>query len=221
MRLAARRTTRRLLSLTPAGRRVIALYRLSDLRPYLERIGWLRSYEEQLPVDGSGESLPWFTYAAISFLAPRVRPEMSVFEYGSGNSTFWWSTRVRSVVSYEHDAQWFQHLKPRIPPNVDYHFCALSDDTKYSSAITRFHRQIDVVVIDGRDRVNCAKNSLGALAEGGVIIWDNSDRVKYQEGYAFLADHGFKRLDFEGLGPIGIRSWCTSVFYRQPNCLGI
>jgi hypothetical protein len=32
---------------------------------------------------------------------------------------------------------------------------------------------------------------------------------------------GFKRLDFEGLKPAGIRSYSTAVFYRPGNALGL
>jgi hypothetical protein len=79
----------------------------------------------------------------------------------------------------------------------------------------------DIIVIDGRDRVNCAKNSLGALKEDGVIIWDNSERSKYAEGYAFLKDNGFKRIEFTGIGPVNSFAWSTTVFYRNKNCLAI
>lgn len=64
-------------------------------------------------------------------------------------------------------------------------------------------------------------NSIKTLKDDGVIIWDNSDRVNYQEGYDFLLANGFKRLDFWGIGPVNSYSWCTSIFYRKENCLKI
>jgi hypothetical protein len=191
------------------------------LAGYLGNQGWFRSVELGLPVDGDGNCLPWFTYCAISFLTGRVRPEMTVFEYGSGHSTLWWSGRVKKVVSYEHDSNWFATLKPRIPANVDYFHVPLEYGGDYSKAILGFQDYFDIIVIDGRDRVQCAKNSLGALRSNGVIIWDNSDRTSYAEGYQFLADHGFKQIDFQGLGPINDYQWTTSVFYRDLNCLSL
>ena len=92
---------------------------------------------------------------------------------------------------------------------------------EYSKTILRYNNAFDIIVIDGRDRVNCARNCLGALKDNGVVIWDNSDRDKYEEGYAYLVQNGFNRLDFDGLGPINCDGWRTSVFYRQNNCLGI
>ena len=94
-------------------------------------------------------------------------------------------------------------------------------DQAYSNSILAYRETFDIIVVDGRDRVECAKNSLQALKPNGVIIWDNSDRPEYEAGYEFLLNKGFKRIDFSGFGPINSRAWCTSVFYRPGNCLGI
>jgi hypothetical protein len=91
----------------------------------------------------------------------------------------------------------------------------------YSKAILNFKDRFDIVVVDGRDRVNCAKNCLGALKLDGVVLWDNSDRTKYEEGYRFLGDRGFRRLRFRRHVPDYQRRSQTSIFYRRENCLGI
>ena len=197
------------------------LLRCFTLRFYLDEVGWFKSVERGMPVDREGSPLPWFTYSAISFLGNRLRPDMKVFEYGSGHSTLWWSSRVSSVVAYEHDALWFERLKPRVPPNVKHVFCKLEPNGDYCRGVLRERTRFDVIVIDGRDRVNCARNVAEAIADDGVVIWDNSDREKYKEGFDILAAHGFKRIDFDGFGPINTRPWRTSIFYRDSNCLGI
>lgn len=207
-----------LLSRTHIGNKL--LFCLS-LWPYLERIGGFRSFEESLPVDQDGNCLPWFTYPMISFLNGKIQSNMTVFEYGSGNSTLWWSKQVSSVTSCEHDLDWYNSLKERIPSNVKYIHCELDYGGQYCRTILGYKDIFNIIVIDGRDRVNCAKNSLKALKGDGVIIWDNSDREYYIEGYSYLIQNGFRRLDFEGLGPIGIREWCTSIFYRDNNCFEI
>jgi hypothetical protein len=215
-------TTKQIMSRLAGGnvliRRTIALWRL---RHYLGEIGWLNSQRTGLPVDRDGNPLPWLTYPAISFLEERLRKEMRVFEYGSGNSTFWWSQRVSSVMSCEHNLNWYKSMQPRIPPNVEYIYSALTYGGEYSKVISRYKTIFDIVVIDGRDRINCARNAVTAMKEDGVIIWDNSDRNQYAEGYAHLAGNSFRRLDFRGLGPINTGEWCTSIFYRRDNCLAI
>lgn len=213
-----KRTAKNLLSKSAFGKKLIYT---RSLQPYLEDVGWFRSAEERLPVDRNGNCLPWITYPAISFLNNKVRSDMVVFEYGSGNSTLWWSERVSSIVSYEHNRDWHNSFKEIVPTNVEYVYCSLDYGGEYSKAIQKYKNKFSIVVIDGRDRVNCALNSIGALRDDGLIIWDNSDREEYEIGYSYLMDNGFRRLDFEGHGPINTYIWCTSIFYRDNNCFGI
>ena len=218
MQVFMKKMAKGLISRTTTGKRLI---RVGGLTPYLDEKGWFRSAEERLPVDRDGKPLPWYTYPMISFLNDRVKSDMHVFEYGSGNSTLWWSKQVSSVTSCEHDRKWYDSLKPKMPPNVNYIFCELDYGGQYCQTIVPFEAGFDCIIIDGRDRANCARNSLEALRTDGVIIWDNSDREKYQEGYMLLKQNGFGRIDFWGLGPLSSYEWCTSIFYRDDNCLGI
>ena len=218
MKASIKKLAKRLLFQSDIGKKQGYSHSLS---PYLEKIGWFQSVEKRLPIDRDGNCLPWYTYPAISFLNGKIRSEMRVFEYGSGNSTLWWSRQVSSLTSCEHNLGWFNSLKARIPSNVDYIYCELDYGKHYCETILAYKDRFNIIVIDGRDRVNCAKNSIGALKMDGVIIWDNSDRKKYQEGYSYLIQNGFRRLDFWGLGPINSYEWCTSIFYRDQNCLEI
>lgn len=185
---------------------------------FLQELGWLETYRSKLPINHAGP-LPWLTYPAIAFLEKRVRDDLRVFEYGSGYSSLWWASRVRHVVACEHDVNWLDALRSRVPENVTLVHRPLEIDSDYCREAAR-HRA-DVIVIDGRDRINCAKQCLPGLSDDGVIIWDNSDRERYEPGFAFLAESGFRRLDFTGVGPVNITLWCTSIFYRRDNCLGI
>src|SRR5262245_66641616 len=106
-----------------AGRRALQalgvwpLYVLRTRGP-LHDDGWFRSFASGLPVDAAGRPLPWLAYPAIEFLARRVQPEWRVFEYGCGNSTLWWASRVREVIACEHDRAWAERLRPQLPANV-------------------------------------------------------------------------------------------------------
>ena len=186
---------------------------------YLRDTGWLESRFQDLPVDRQGYAVPWITYPSLAFLEPRINAEMSVFEYGSGNSTLWWSSRVRRVVSCEHHRGWYERMAPELPANVDYKHLELTGG--YPEAIAQHANEFDVIVIDGRERVKCAYNSLGALKDSGVILWDNSEREKYRPAFDFLAANGFRKLDFWGIGPVESYGWCTSILYRSNNCFSI
>jgi tRNA A58 N-methylase Trm61 len=183
--------------------------------------GWFRSFDEHRSVDLQGRPIPFITYPAMAFLSRRIRPGMAVFEYGSGASTLWWSSRAARVVSCEHNREWFEKVSAQAPDNVQILYQPLDPPGAYAAKISGFPNQFDIVVIDGRDRVNCARTCLPALKPDGVIVWDNSDRDKYGPGYQFLLENGFHRVDFIGLAPIENNRSETSIFYRPDNCLAL
>lgn len=183
--------------------------------------GWLRSLREGQPVDEMGRLIPWLTYPAIDFLARRVRPEWRVFEYGCGNSTLWWAERVAEVKSCEHDREWFERIRARAPARVEMHHVPLDESGDYARTAARWPGRFDVVVIDGRDRVRCVEATLIALRESGVVVWDNSDREEYREGYQLLAQAGFRKVPFIGMIPILNQKLETGIFYRDGNVLGL
>lgn len=187
----------------------------------LKDSGWLRSFDTGEPVDAEGRPVPWMVYPAVDFLAPRLRPDMKVFEYGAGNSTLWWAARVRELITCEHDRAWYEKVRVRVPANVTLHHVPLGPDGEYSRKVGSYPGAFDIVVIDGRDRVQCALHALPALKPDGVILWDDTYRVEYQEGYDALAAAGFRKLGFVGLAPVFNQYGETGLFYRPGNCLGI
>lgn len=207
-----------ILSRTEKGKELLLV---SRLRNYLNSNGWLRSAKAGLPQDANSKPLPWLTYPAIHFLQDRVRRHFRVFEFGAGQSTLWWSAQVTEVVACEHNPSWYRQYSQNAPANVKFIYCELDYGGQYCSAATREKTVFHIIVIDGRDRVNCAKVSVGALSDDGVFVWDNTEREKYAPGIKYLESIGFRRLDFWGLGPAGYCEWCTSILYRTTNCLGI
>jgi len=197
-----------------------AAYSLVTQGP-LREDGWLRSFREGRCVDAHGEPVPWLTYPAIDFLAARVRPEWSVFEYGAGASTHWWAKRVREVVSVEHDRAWYERARRGLPASVTLTHVELVRGGDYAWSASRDPGRFHVVVIDGRDRVNCASAALVGLRPDGVIVWDNSDRAEYADGYAALAAAGFRKVPFIGMAPVFNQKSETGIFYRDANVLGL
>ena len=211
--------------------RLYGLYSLKVKGP-LHDDGWFRSFEEHRPVDREGGPVPFMTYPAVEFLARRIRPEMTVFEYGCGASTLWWSRRVKQVHAAEHQRDWYERITAQAPPNVRIHYAPLhglgqlddgggAGEESYARLALEPGIPFSIVVIDGRLRVRCARHAVEALAPDGVIVWDNSDRVYYEPGYRFLEERGFRRLEFVGIPPGLNEKSETSVFYRPGNCLGI
>ena len=183
--------------------------------------GWFISFKEKASVDGQGKPIPWFTYPAFEFIKKRLSPDMTVFEYGCGAGTLWWSNYVKEVVACEHDFDWYKKISTIIHGNVKIHYVELVYGGEYSKTISKYRDTFDIVIIDGRDRVNCAINCLPALKENGVIIFDDSDRKQYVDGYNYLFANGFKRIEFIGMGPGLTFKFETSIFYRDNNVFNI
>jgi hypothetical protein len=164
-------------------------------------------------VDGNGNPVPWYTYPAIEFLDRLDFSESTVFEYGSGNSSLWWSGRSHRVISVESDAEWHGRISAAAQSmsNFDYRLAKGKEDYVLASGLAN----ADVVVIDGKYRFECARHLIDGLGTGALrakmIIFDNSDW--YPRSIFELSKRlGWTQVDFAGFGPINDYTWTTSVF---------
>jgi hypothetical protein len=185
----------------------------------LKDYGWFRSYKTRQSVDASGQPLPWYTYSFIFFLEPRLKSHFEVFEYGSGNSTRWYGSRVKTITAVEHDFAWVKHTAPGLPSNSE--VLPRTEGDSYVQAVGEKNIQYHIVIVDGRKRVKCTSYAVDYLTSDGVLILDNSEREWYQPAKDLLMDRGFRSIDFRGMLPIVGHESCSTVFYRDGNCLGI
>jgi hypothetical protein len=188
---------------------------------YLNSIGWFTAFDKKQAVDGKGKALPWVTYSFIDFIRERINKTQHIFEYGSGSSTIFYAERASSVTSVEHDKGWFDKVKNTSLANAEMIFCQLEKDGEYAKKATLLGKKFDIIIVDGRDRVNCCKYSVDALSENGVLVLDDSEREVYHPARVLLKAHGFKEISFSGISPGLFYEKATSVFYKQDNCLGI
>ncbi|MBS0286944.1 MAG: class I SAM-dependent methyltransferase [Proteobacteria bacterium] len=163
---------------------------------YLRSLLAIHQLDDMIMLD-----VPWWTYDAISEIEnyiQRKKTKLSVFEYGSGASTIWLAKRADKVISVEHDQSWYVHLNSKlsafpqvqlslIPPQLN------GTDNKYKSqkcpnvsfktyveSIHSAKEQYDIIIIDGRARSACLETCLAFLKPEGIIIFDNSNRKRYQ-----------------------------------------
>ena len=173
-----------------------------------------RSVVSKSAVDAAGNPLPWYTYPAIEYLSQLDFSDRSVFEYGSGMSTLFWAGVARRVVSVEDDEQWFETIAAKVPSNAS--ITLESDLSRFPSAITDAG-SFDVIVVDGpargRTRLKCCHAALAALAEGGLIILDNSDWLP--ESSRLLRESGLLEVDFTGFAPICGHVQTTSLYFHR------
>lgn len=187
---------------------------------YLQEEGWWPSFNLKKPVDKNLQPLPWTTYSFIDFIDTRLSKNMNILEYGSGNSSLYFSKRVSEVYSIEHHKEWFEHISKQKNENMN--MVLVNENAEdYSKAISKLNKRFDLILVDGLFRNECAAEAYKYLSDSGVLLFDDTERSEYNISFELLKKNGFKRLDFWGFAPGLFYKKCTSVFYRTDNCLGI
>ena len=164
--------------------------------------------------DAAGNPLPWYTYPAIECLDKMNLFGKTVFEYGSGFSTLYWSKKAKSVTAVEHDKSWFEKISPQAPPNTTIHYVPEMD--RYAQAplqIPGSGGKYDIIIVDGQERYKCAQAALQCLKDDGFIILDNADW--FPNTVNLLSNAGLIRIDLIGLGPINVYTWNTMLFLKR------
>lgn len=184
---------------------------VSDPKLDILNNGWGHelSWRNRRAMDRDGEPLPWFTYPAIEYFSQLDFSRARIFEWGAGSSSLWWSRHAREVISVERNPEWHEFVKGQLRENMTLHLA--SDDPAYEEVVLGYE-DLDVIVIDGEMRRECAVRAAGRLAQGGLIILDNSDW--YTKAAAELRAQGFAQVDFNGFGPVNNYTWTTSLFMR-------
>jgi hypothetical protein len=210
-------------------------------------VPWITS---NLDPNGSAikDAVPWITFEAKewidAFLVQNCGKEMTVFEYGSGGSTIFFTQRFSRVISVEHNPEWYgvvrkilqrenasncKYLLKEPQPFSGYSVSDAADPQSYASheyegmsfeayvkSIDTYpNKSFDLVFIDGRARPSCILHARNKLKSGGIIILDNAERDYYSLGKGLLRDWG--RMDFYGPGPYGRYFWQTSIFRRPAD----
>jgi hypothetical protein len=175
------------------------------------RYGYFRSVARNECVDEDGAPIPWYTYPALEFVRQLDFSTRTVFEYGSGNSTLFWSRLAQRVLSVEHDRQWYTRMRAVIPRNCE--ILLEEDPDRYVNAIAAKGAPFDVIVIDGQSRLRCAKGAKRWLREGGVILLDNSDW--FPQTSEVLRTAGLLEVDMSGFGPINDYTSTTSFYFDR------
>lgn len=164
--------------------------------------------------------VPWWTYGAIDAVERWIQGrsgELRVFEWGSGASTIWLSKRVAEVHSVEHHRGFGEMIGERLAtvPNATLDIVepvvseapviasakeghGRFDFADYVAHIATVGGQFDLIVVDGRAREACLEAGLERLADGGMIVFDNTLRRRYR---AAIGAAPVRETVYRGLTP--------------------
>ena len=175
--------------------------------------GHFRSSLLARAVDVAGDVVPWYTFPMVDLLSNKQFHNKRVLEFGAGQSTQWWASRAESVLSLEDDQAWYESLLANKPGNVT---LKLVTGASFADDLTD---EYDVIIIDGMDRLACAKQCVNRLRPEGAIILDNAEGFWGKDGTFPIMDlfrsAAFQRVDFYGFAPGVSLRHCTSLFFKD------
>lgn len=159
---------------------------------------------------------PWIADGAIHFMDEYLTVEMEVLEFGAGGSTAWLAKRCRHLTTIEHNPHWIDNVRPHVGPNwtplfkrLPYHqLCDEWGDCSF-----------DLILIDGKDRVDCAESAVRLIKPGGVLVLDNSNRSEYTPVGSRICQGWVTQTAVnktaDNIG--GTRAGCTTSWWRKPT----
>jgi hypothetical protein len=191
------------------------------------------SSEKILPYIEGLHVLPWLTDGALDFLDSHIffikaslKHNPRVFEFGSGNSTLYFLSRGCLVTSIEHDADWCRKI-------ADVAICfGYQDRLSLSHAERPYHKKFeatgacyDLVLVDGRDRVQCLEQVVKHFASmprdsQPLLILDNTEHVadKYSNYLFILGDYNLFHFEMPFVfGGVVTQSETLNGLHLPPN----
>jgi predicted O-methyltransferase YrrM len=166
----------------------------------------------------------WLTEKANEFLDffIKERNQVSVLEFGMGASTLWFikQLNVASVVSIEHDIEWFSYITAegvKISNILDVKFQSYCEPMPYNWLADEMEDNIfDIVLVDGRNRNKCIQSAIHTLSPKGILILDNSERDYYCTGMELMK--GWKSVSYKQIEPdkygFTYPDWTTTIFIK-------
>lgn len=198
--------------------------------------GWYRSFRTS-----GGEFIPrpWLPYECVEWLEDYLDEDKHVFEYGSGGSTVFFAHRVHRIDSVEHDPDWYervrQYLREQDINNVNlmleepepreeqpgafgsakepYRQCSFQ---RYAESIESLDDpSVDLVLVDGRARMDCLSVASEFIKPGGYLLLDDAQRDRYSRAGSRLGPTLTDTRNFDGLKPATRGRAITKLFRKQ------
>lgn len=160
--------------------------------------------------------IPLMNKWEYEFIEKFLSKDDILLEWGSGNSTLYWSGIVSNVISIEHDIDWINDLNKLINfysiDNIDLHYVAAHSPNPIPCRYEQFKDYINYpkenklkfskILIDGRARKYCAKSIWEVIDNDVIVFIHDFNRPDYQKTlkYYELVD-----VDWRGQGIAALR----------------
>jgi hypothetical protein len=143
----------------------------------------------------------WMTINEQEFFKKHLNGSQKVLEWGCGSSTINISSIVNEIYSVEHDSEWFNKISKEVPSNVHLFLC--KPDLPYNEGghcgtFDEFKTYIekpiglgifDLILIDGRARIECSK-ICHKISHDETLIFVHDYRGRYKnENYEEIENY--------------------------------
>jgi len=119
-----------------------------------------------------------------------LNKDMVVFEWGSGASTQWLADRVKFIYSVEHQRKWFETTSQYLAGHNNFNLALkqFNPINDYVNTINEVGGKFDLIVIDGRHRVECFTEALKHIKLNGYLLFDDIERIRYSSAKEALSE---------------------------------
>lgn len=133
----------------------------------------------KLKVEGIAPMMSDKEIGIIDILIKEIKPE-SCLEWGSGNSTFYFSRHpsIKSWLAIEHNGHYVEYLAGKTKPNTN---VIWADKEWYIDVVKLNGRKYDFILIDGQEREACLRVAHDLIKPNGIILLHDSGRIEYQD----------------------------------------
>jgi hypothetical protein len=182
---------------------------------YLLERGWLNTLTQKKAVDKDLNPIPWLSYPAIDFIEQYIPANASIFEYGSGYSTLYFSKKFAHITSVDNDLQWHNKILSLTTGSTNCKIIFSADEQTYVDSIEgEATMKYDFILIDGRWRNKCVYKAVNYIKSKGVIMLDDVEREYYSTAVTFLKNQQFIPIPLIGMSPMSFESHHTMAFIR-------
>ncbi len=158
------------------------------------------------------EEKPFLGEHTIRMIGQIITRKTSVLEFGGGGSTIWFARRAKRVLTIEGNITFAIAIIKKLNQEK-----LKNTEVRYSPKYTLFHLMVppntfDLVLLDGRKRLACARLAVNSLKPNGWIVLDNSEAVKNKTCVEYLGSLGWKKWETSGY-----KLTSNATFWKKPK----
>ena len=144
----------------------------------------------------------WMSNLEIEFFKKHLESNQRVLEWGCGSSTISISKLVKEIHSIEHNKDWFDNINSKISnTNISLYLCEPDNEYVEGGHCGTFQQfetyikkplelgRFDLIFIDGRARIECAKICKDISHEDTLIFIHDYRGRFYKENYQEIENY--------------------------------